>query len=143
MSIEWEELARQGEIKEAIGAFVRRSGGISFVELVNQFAQFTETRGDIALTLGEDENLILWVNLSQAFADNIRAAIVEKLIFPHPTQLLVYLVDGETLSMPVAKRISKNKVSPQRSRAEQASNSIPKFRYTNRRRQMTREATRC
>lgn len=103
----WTELAGQGEIKAAIAAFVKSKEGVSFVELERNFEKYCKTQGEIALTMPRYENLILWVGLSEGFANDLQAAISEKLIFPHATHPILYLIDGRVPTFPVAKRIPK------------------------------------
>ena len=60
--------------------------------------------GDIALCLPGFENIILWVNITQEGADALSDLVKRQILHYRPTSYLVYLADGHSLTLPLAKR---------------------------------------
>ncbi len=50
-------------------------------------------------------NIIIWSGVSQEAADAFNDLIGSKAIEMRPTQFLTYLVDGRTLTLPLAKQL--------------------------------------
>lgn len=53
--------------------------------------------------IGADENLLVWIGLSAVAANTIIEMLKDGLIAVQPTTILVYMCDGRTLNLPVAK----------------------------------------
>jgi hypothetical protein len=105
-----EEKALQGDYAGAVAEFMsERKGGVTFVELRDFLAPHMEVEGKIALPLPKYENIILWVGTSQTFFDAVAKALSAHLIESHPTQVLVYMVDGCMVDMPLAKSLRQYK----------------------------------
>lgn len=77
-------------------------GGTSFVE-VNRALEKAgmHVRGDYAIDLGQ--NVIAWAGVSEEYVNAVRAALDTGQIHMAPTIPLVYIIDGQTLSLPIAK----------------------------------------
>ena len=93
--------AQEAFTRETLLAWMTRMGrkGLSFVELLRAFP---DARGDYALEIRE--NLVLWVNLSRDAVRVITEALRDKAVEVRPTHLLVYVIDGTTLDLPIAKK---------------------------------------
>jgi hypothetical protein len=83
-----------------------KRSGISFVELRDAAAE--DVRGDFALGKA-DLNIYWWLGMSAEFATAFSRIDKSGMIELRPTQLLVYLIDGATLSLPLAKQLRKYK----------------------------------
>ncbi|MGD0652739.1 MAG: hypothetical protein ABSA16_00200 [Thermoguttaceae bacterium] len=64
--------------------------------------------GDLAISLPNDLNLILWAGMSEEFFEAVKALFESGQIEREPTHVLTYLVDGRSLNLPVAKRPPKS-----------------------------------
>ena len=86
--------------KEAILQYIRQYRGVSFVELTHRV---DGGKGDweIALFGG---SLVLWTGLSKPLIDLLTSLREEKAIVCVPGPSLVYMIDGEMLRLPIAKR---------------------------------------
>lgn len=80
--------------------YVRRYGGVSFVELEREIPGF---KGDNALFFPSYPNVILWPWVSPEGTAALEIAVKE--IEPRPTSLLVYMADGKVPDMEMAKKL--------------------------------------
>jgi len=108
MNQSWVECAEAGNIDEAIMEIVRTYDYVSFVELERKLAPYIETKGNHALELAPKTNIFIWFGLSEVLSDAILRLLRTKRIEPKATSLLVYMVDGATPKVPIAKRPPKN-----------------------------------
>lgn len=108
----WESLAREGRLADAIEAYVKQYDWVTFAELLHRMDGFADVRGTIALEIAP--NVVLYAGLSDAFADAVRQLQSEKRIWPYPTSMLTYFIDGGGLTIPLAKRIPKGGYKQQR-----------------------------
>jgi hypothetical protein len=97
------------EMAATILETVRERPGATFVEIIDECGP--DAHGELALCFGNRPNLILWVGVSQLFADGYQAA--RDMLEMHPTSVWVYLMDGSALTLPVvtnaqAKRVLKS-----------------------------------
>ena len=93
--------AQRIEIKERIVDFVKNERpGTSFAEIEDGFPELFG--GQYVLEIRK--NIILWVNFNEEGIKVIEELFKEKKIFAHPSQLLVYVIDGRALKLPIAKR---------------------------------------
>jgi hypothetical protein len=89
---------------EEIVRFVTANGpGTSFVELMHHFGE--AARGDFAMGFGPP-NIYVWAGMSEEFVDAFTAAR-PRLEFK-PAHFLVYLIDGQMPTWPIARRAPKN-----------------------------------
>ena len=77
---------------------------VSFVELMQGIP-----KGDISLSLPDNDNIILWTNLTEEAAEAFKEIWSEKILKPNPTEDLVYLMDGAYPTLPVVKSNRKYK----------------------------------
>ncbi len=89
--------------EEAVVEFVTHVGGVTFVELTGHFG--SDAVGTRVITLHNDPNLVLWMNVSLALETAITGAINHKRIYAFPTTPLLYLMDGQFCTLPIAKTI--------------------------------------
>lgn len=99
--------ATSATMKDSIVAFVAEYDWVSFVELLNHLEPRFGVRGDLAFSLNNDPNLIVWVGVSEEFTAALRQLLAEKRVFFHPGSVMAYAIDGGLLQMPVASRPPK------------------------------------
>jgi hypothetical protein len=90
-------------VREAVYDLIRTRGGVSFVE-VGKITPPTEASGDL-VTMWAAPNCMLWESLPRATAEAILELEREDRIRIKSAALLVYLIDGETIRLPIAKRV--------------------------------------
>lgn len=91
-----------------ISKYLSRRSGISLCELSRDIPGFT---GDA--TWGkEDQNIILWADMSDAAIAAMNRLLKSEEIVPTPTSWLVYNFDGSVLSMPIATSVKKKYRKP-------------------------------
>jgi hypothetical protein len=88
-------------LKDRVMAYIEATDYVSYAELANRFSEFKD--GEFAISLRQ--NLILWVNMTEDAVQAIDELRAEKRITVNPSSLLVYLADGMSLNMPIAKRV--------------------------------------
>lgn len=95
---------RQSSVLEMrIAKYLERRSGVSLVELARDIPGFA---GDA--TWGkEDQNIVLWTDMSPAAIAAMRNLIDAERIVPTATTWLVYNFDGGVLDMPVATSITR------------------------------------
>ena len=101
--LEWEVLARAGRLDDAIEAYIRHYDWVTFAELQRKFAEYFPTRGDFEIE-GSFANVILWTGLDREFAEAIERLGKSERIAYAPASRLTYLIDGQTLSLPIVKQ---------------------------------------
>lgn len=79
-----------------------RDDWVTYVEL--QRVCGDDARGDLAHFSTQDNNIVFWTNCSDAFLDAIDQLMDEEKMFMHPAERLTYMIDGVTITMPMAKR---------------------------------------
>lgn len=92
-------------MKAAILALVEELGGVSFVDLGRRIEGFN---GDREYYLADTE-IVIWGGMSPEAIESLNALMDEKKIVPKDSNLLVYLIDGQTLRLPLAKGKRKYK----------------------------------
>jgi hypothetical protein len=96
------------QCEKAVFSFVARNRGASFIEIKNVLSKIINTKGDYCLSLSQ-HNIVLWAGMSLEFFE-----IIKKMLFGDNRKLemketawLTYMIDGETLNLPVAKKLPK------------------------------------
>lgn len=92
-------------LKERVAAYIESTDHVSYAELGNHFPEFKG--GDCAMYLRE--NLILWCNMTEEAGQAINDLRAEQRIWVQPASWLIYLIDGMSLSLPIAKRVQDYK----------------------------------
>jgi len=87
-------------MREKILNLVRERRHVSFVELERLLGD--AMAGDLGITL-HDDNTILWLGVSEQFAEAFNDLVKSGAVRLKPTSLLVYLVDGKALTLPLVK----------------------------------------
>lgn len=100
---------RQSSVLEKrIGKYLERRSGVSLVELARDIPGFA---GDA--TWGrEDQNIILWADMSPAAIAAMQTLINKGRIVPTATTWLVYSFDGGVLDIPIATSIRRRHKVP-------------------------------
>jgi len=84
----------------------KTGGSTSFAEL-SRIEGFKG--GDCDLTAPGNPNVILWAGLTESAADAMLELLASRQIRARPAHMLVYLCDGEALTLPIAKQLRKYK----------------------------------
>ncbi len=93
-------------IAEAIVDVVRRRPAATFVELLNHLRDIgVAVDGDVDIHLGPP-NVFLWFDVTQELADCIIDLVGRQVVYPHPSNYLVYLFDGGVPRLPIATRVT-------------------------------------
>lgn len=79
--------------------YVRKYGGVSFVELEKNIEGF---KGDKAIYFPDYPNLILWPWVSEEATEALNS--ITEIITIKPCSFLVYMTDGKVPDMEIAKR---------------------------------------
>lgn len=79
--------------------YVRKYGGVSFVELERKIEGF---KGDKAIYFPSYPNLILWPWVSREATEALNS--ITSLVDIKPCHFLVYMADGKVPDMEIAKR---------------------------------------
>ena len=95
------------DIEQRILGLVAVRQHVSFVEIKRLLGE--DSRGEIWLSLPKHPNIILWPNMSQATADAITSLVKTGRLYVHPSSVLVYFVDRESLNLPLAKQARQYK----------------------------------
>lgn len=74
--------------------------GASFVNLIEEIG--SNAKGEYEIVVPQSRNLILWTGLSKELIDTLSALKDKKVIRFRPVSSMVYVMDGQTLSYPVA-----------------------------------------
>ena len=89
-------------MKERVYEFVtKKGGGVSFVEIREEFG---EGKYEMSTSL----NVVYFSGLTGETIDGINELLDEKRILMYPTSPIIYLVDGCTCNLPLAKRLPAN-----------------------------------
>jgi hypothetical protein len=92
------------DIVTALVALVRGRDYVSFVEAARELEVLgVPCAGDLALYLGDDDNLIVWAGMSMPFLNAVIAAREDGLVRFEPSSHLTYLIDGCTQRLPIAR----------------------------------------
>jgi hypothetical protein len=95
----WEQQAAAGDIDEAVVAYVAANDCVSFSELVERFAAWTETRGEMALDLRP--NVVLFSGVSESFALILQDLLARERLYLHPATRGTYYRDRGKLWLPL------------------------------------------
>ena len=104
-------LPTPAEVRDAILTYVNDRDWVSFAELPRGIAEVLGVgkeifRGSLAIEM-PTPNLFVWANMSPLFVDAIQRLLKEKKVFLHDSCRWTYLIDGECLGWPIAKRCPK------------------------------------
>ena len=95
------------DLEQKILDLVAERQHVSFVEIKRLLGE--DSRGEIWLSLPKHPNIILWPNMNQAVANALASLIKTGRLYAHPSSVLVYFVDGESLNLPLAKQARQYK----------------------------------
>ena len=96
----------------ALLAYIRAYDYVTHVECERVLAPHLEVKGDWALTHPTVENLLFWVNVSEAFLDVLTELLDGGHIWRVPAEVLSYAIDGKVLTLPIPKRVQKRYARP-------------------------------
>lgn len=102
----WLETAKNGDLASAIVEYVTHRRHVTFVEIQNEFGSVCTMDGNYCFELPE-LNIVTWAGMSKEFVDAIIEIKTHDRLYMNPTMWLVYMMDGGSLSYPIAKRIPK------------------------------------
>lgn len=95
------------ETKEQILNYVKTTQAVSFAELTRLLGN--SGVGPYCLCLSGHPNHIFWANMSAEFADAMMELLASGELIAKPTNVLVYLVDGQILNMPLTRGLYAHK----------------------------------
>lgn len=98
----WRELAKSGKLEDAVEAYIREMDWVTFAELQRQFAPFMGVRGD--WRFGFLDNLVVWAGMSEEFMNLVLSLAKAGRVHYWSSTAFTYIIDGECLTLPVAKR---------------------------------------
>jgi len=87
-------------VREKILMYILNNGDATFIGLENYLGE--SAKGNMTWEI--IDNVTLWAGMSDDFIAAMMSLRKDELIEPSGTQLLVYLIDGGTLNLPIAKR---------------------------------------
>jgi hypothetical protein len=99
-----QKLIAAGDLGGAVVEYVRQYDWVTFHELARLLEPHMPVSGNQALSLPDDDNILLWVEMSEEFASLVLDLLKNRRIFAHPAQTLTYLIDGGVLKLPPAYR---------------------------------------
>jgi hypothetical protein len=100
-------MLERGDYVEAMVRTVELYDYVSFVELEHLLEAYMPVEGNQAIAMGQDEDIIIWGGMSQAFRDLVLALLRSERVSREPSSTLTYLIDGKSISLPLAKRLPK------------------------------------
>jgi len=95
------------EMADDILWYVETRDWVTYAELTRRYGE--QAKGDYQHHM-PSMNIIFWPGMSEKFVEALEALSQSKpkRIHPHPSSLLVYLIDGGMLELPLARRPPKN-----------------------------------
>jgi hypothetical protein len=96
--------------KEAIKLVILKyleehKGQVTFVEL----SRVLPEKGEIAIKHPSGENIVIWCEITEAYAEALHELMTSKKIRLDSCSVLPYWADGKILSFPLAKTLRKYK----------------------------------
>jgi hypothetical protein len=88
-------------IKEDIKSYVHKNDHVTFAELSNRINNFSG--GGISICMNQNDNFVVWVDMTKDAADAINELIRENQIHITAAGFITYLTDGRTLNLPLAQ----------------------------------------
>lgn len=93
------------ELRSAILEYVNANDHVTFAELHRRFESRFNLRGDYAFAPGSFPTLILWAGMSEEYCTALQdLTSPDGPLVKVPCAPFVYMIDGQVLNMPVAKR---------------------------------------
>ena len=97
--------------KMLILEYVRTYKGTTFAELEDLLDSFKiikksspdDPKPVIGMSHSKLNNIVLWMNRNHHLADAVEQLVSEKKLFYHSGNVLIYIMDGKSLSLPVAR----------------------------------------
>ena len=90
------------KLEKRLYEYISGNPHTSFAEINKHFGD--ESKGGCSLSLTEYPSMVIWGNLSDSYVSAIEHLIEIKKIYSHPSQPLIYFIDGCVLDLPEAKR---------------------------------------
>jgi len=88
------------DLKAQIFQYVRERDRATFAEFSRDIPG---VKGEFEMRLNGLENIVLWAQMSSDAVDALNDLLKEERLFMIPTGTLTYLIDGGSLTYPVAK----------------------------------------
>lgn len=91
------------ETADAVIALIQERQHVTFVEIEDLLKRgdLLPTAGDFSMSFTNQPNTLLWMGMSNAWIDLMEWLMRTEKIFPHPAEMLMYLVDGAVPAIPV------------------------------------------
>jgi hypothetical protein len=92
---------------QALLTYVRANDFVTYAEMARVLAPLIPVNGPLAAAVGTVPTLILWAGMSQEWVDVLHELFRAGVLWRDPCAFLTSLMDGACLTMPIAKRPSK------------------------------------
>ena len=101
----------QEKMKTIILNFIRTHEGTSFVEIERLFERNGfDYKGNVNIIESEEySNIIHWDGWNEAAVDILKDLVNNRIVRMVYSNIIIYLMDGKTLNLPLAKRRIKYK----------------------------------
>ena len=110
----FDDFERSNAMKLAneISDYCSKNDWVSFWELTNHLrSRGFVVDGNLELCCPTEENVVYWSCMSLPYSQAVARLRLNEKIFLHPVPVTTYLVDGGTLSLPVATGVADGKLT--------------------------------
>jgi hypothetical protein len=88
-------------LQDAVMDYIETQNHVSFAELTNRFPQFKG--GELAVCAPNHPTIVYWCDMQEEAAEAIKNLFESEKIHFKRASVLVYAIDGLSLSLPIAK----------------------------------------
>jgi hypothetical protein len=85
--------------------YIRAQDWVTYAEIEKVLAPYIQVAGNGGVEMGDFANVVLWGGVSRAFVDTVHEVLCTQLVCRQPVPVLSYLLDGTSLTLPLAKRL--------------------------------------
>jgi hypothetical protein len=90
---------------QAVLDYIRAHDGVTYAELEKVLAPYIQVVGTGSIAMGDFANVTLWGGVSRTFVDTLNEVRCTQLVCRQPVSVMSYLLDGTSLTLPLAKRL--------------------------------------
>jgi hypothetical protein len=85
--------------------YIRSQDWVTYAEIEKVLAPYIQVAGTGGVAMGDFANVTLWSGVSRAFVDTVNEVLHTQLVGRQPVSVISYLLDGTSLTLPLAKRL--------------------------------------
>ena len=89
---------------QAVLDYIRARDWVTYAEIEKVLATYIQVAGEGGIEMGDFANVTLWGGVSCAFVDTVDEVLRTQLVWRQPVSVMYYLLDGSSLTLPLAKR---------------------------------------